>query len=580
MKKVLWITLSLVLVFISVAYLSANALIKSTLVKELSETTGAQVDIESVRLTFMPISLTIKGVALTDPYQPTHNTVSVDKAYAVVDPWPALKGFYVVDLLELHGVSYGVARASAGEVYRTPPPKEPAFDFSVLQSATLPSANEILSRVNLKSVVQSELLKKAAQSLKQDVMALRADAPNAERIQEYRAAVARLTTVEGGVGLDLVTKANELNALKATFLEDKQKLGALMSLTAKSRQELNNQITAFRAAAQEDWRHLADLTNISSKGVAPIFEAILGERVAIEIAKLEALYRKAKVYAGADDVAACEAGQISTNDAPCKDKAVIPDFLVKRAFIHLVEGEDAVVIEASNITAQHTLIDKNPTTFELSVKGKGPLSGATLQGSFSVLDDVSLNVTWSVKNILLPAFEMEGPLPLSLLKGNMNIEGAAVIIDGILVVESDFYVNDLGMATMGNRYLDPMIAQLNQQGRLSINVNASGKLEASPFTPEIRVRSSADQIFHGVLRAELQQGAEKLQKELRTAFDAKLSALSSQEHEWLSALNAFDVLDNENQQIAAALESLLGAKVEDQKQRLKESLLNRLRRNQ
>ena len=128
MKKLLWLIPVSLVTLLLVAYLLANSIIKSILISELEQVTGAEVNVDSVSLRLLPVSLQLDGVQLTDPAKPDFNSISFAKAYARVDPWPALKGYYIVEELEVLELAYGSQRTRPGKVYRVPPAIDNALD--------------------------------------------------------------------------------------------------------------------------------------------------------------------------------------------------------------------------------------------------------------------------------------------------------------------------------------------------------------------------------------------------------------------------------------------------------------------
>lgn len=77
MKKLLWLIPVSLLTLVVVAYLLANSIIKTVLTSELEQVTGAEVNIDSVSLRLMPVSVNLSGVQLTDPAKPEFNSISL-----------------------------------------------------------------------------------------------------------------------------------------------------------------------------------------------------------------------------------------------------------------------------------------------------------------------------------------------------------------------------------------------------------------------------------------------------------------------------------------------------------------------
>ncbi len=115
----LWVVGFFVLLFL-VYFLFANTIIKSILESKLGESYGAEVNIDEFDHSLFPTTVTLKGIALTNPTKPTHNQVFVGEAHADVELKPLLDDQVIVNNLDLLKVQFDTQRESEGEVYRVP----------------------------------------------------------------------------------------------------------------------------------------------------------------------------------------------------------------------------------------------------------------------------------------------------------------------------------------------------------------------------------------------------------------------------------------------------------------------------
>lgn len=116
-RKKVWIPS---VVFVSIAgfykmyYLDMH--LKSGLIKGLEMVNGAQVDIASLKTTYFPLRLTIKGLALTDKNDPQWNKIVIGNIDFKLDKSALWRGKFIIDFGKVEGIDSKVKRASPGWV--------------------------------------------------------------------------------------------------------------------------------------------------------------------------------------------------------------------------------------------------------------------------------------------------------------------------------------------------------------------------------------------------------------------------------------------------------------------------------
>ncbi|WP_423187521.1 TIGR03545 family protein [Alishewanella sp. d11] len=562
MKKLLWILPVSLITLLLIGWLLANTLIKNVLISELETVTGAEVNVDRVSLRLMPVSLQISGVQLTDPAKPAFNSLSFAKAYAKVDPWPALKGYYIVEELEITELAYGSARQQPGKVYRPPVANDNALDLASLLQVELPTAADIMARANLQTVQQGEKLKQLALTQQQQLQQLRQQLPDATKLAELQTNIKALTESRITDAADLAAKTQQFNALQQQVKAEWDQLRAMQQSLTQSRDSLTAAVQAVRQAAEQDWQQLQQLANIQEGGLAPIFQILLGDIWAKEIQKLEALYQLAKPYL-----------QQAGEPAPAKPldpNQPYPDFWVKNAKLHLLLAGTESTITMQDITTQHQLINNVATRFKLDVKGLPKLNTLQLNGDFAILDQMITNLSWQLEGMALEQVTLGGEQnALTLLAGLLSANGSLKLTDDQLKQQAKVLLKNANFAQTGNRYLDPLVNLLNQQSQIPFDVLAEGVIS----NPQVTVRSALDRMLGDALLGEAKQKIAQLQTQLRADLDSRLTEQLGAQQAWLSLLQQ---QESEGKAIEAQLESLLGAKMGNLQDQLKDRLLNRL----
>ena len=98
----------------------ADYLAKMGLTAGLEAANGAEVNIGAVDLSLAQGRLSVSGVQMADPGNPTHNLLVIGELTGDVSVMELLAGRYTVDLLKGSDVRQNVLRESPGEVYRKP----------------------------------------------------------------------------------------------------------------------------------------------------------------------------------------------------------------------------------------------------------------------------------------------------------------------------------------------------------------------------------------------------------------------------------------------------------------------------
>lgn len=562
MKKLLWLIPVSLLTILLIAWLLANSIIKSVMISELEQITGAEVNVDSVSLRLMPVSLQINGVQLTDPAKPAFNSLSFAKAYARVDPWPALKGYYIVEELDVTELAYGSKRQQPGKVYRVPEPNDNALDLASLLQVEIPTADAILARANLQTLQQGAQLKQLAQAQQQQFSALRQQLPTAEKLAELQASVKSLTESRISDAADLAAKTQQLNTLQQQLRTERDKLRQLQQSLVQSRDTLSEAVTAVRSAAAQDWQQLQQLANIQDGGLAPIFQILLGDVWAQEIQKLEALYQLAKPYL-----------QQEGEPAPAKPLDLnqpYPDFWVKQAKLHLLLAGTETTISMQDITTQHQLINNVATRFNLDVAGLPKLNTFKLNGDFAILEQMITNLSWQLDGMALENLTLgREQTALTLIAGLFSANGTLNITDEQLKQQGKVLLKNASFDKTGNRYLDPLITMLNQQTQIPLEVLAEGLIS----NPQVTIRSSLDRMLGDALLGEARQKVAQLQSQLRSELDNRLQQQLGPQQEWLSLLQQ---QETDSKALEAKLEELLNAKLGNVQDQLRNRLLDRL----
>ena len=563
---------------LALVYLFAGPAIRLGMIYSLEKTVGAEVNIDKVALKLAPLAVEITHLQLTDPSNPTHNSVSFAKAEAALEVWPALLGYYVINDLSVDGLQYGASRSSTGAVYRQPDTATEKVDLATLLQVDLPNTDELLARAELQTPAQAAALQQQAAQQQQQLTALQSQLPNKDTLAKYQADIKALTDSKISSAEDLAAKAAQLQQLKDQLNAEKQKLSAVKQQLQTSKTALTQAVDNLKAASKADYAKVQQLANLTDGGLSGISQILLGDLWGERIAQLESLYLLAKPYLpeqlpASSDKAAPTPEVILPNRILPLPKAPYPDFWIKNARISWLIGGGEGSLTLQDITAQHALINK-ATTFALDVKQLPQLAAFKLDGDFAILQQMVTNLSWQLDGLTLDAMTLgKADSALQLASGLLSSGGKLQLTDNQLAQQATVLLNNANFSSDGNKYIQQLAGLLNQQSQIPLSITANGLVSE----PDVSVRSSLDKLLGDALLGEAKQKLAAYQSELQAKLDSQLQSGLAGQQDWAALLSQ---QDGEVADLSASVDDMLNAKladVKDQaKDKLKDKLLNKL----
>jgi uncharacterized protein (TIGR03545 family) len=567
------IFLTLLAAVLALVYLFLGTAIRFGMVYTLEKAAGAEVNISNVSVSLAPLTLNISELQITDNAKPSHNSISFSNARAVLEVWPALLGYYVINDLSIDGLAYGTERSSPGKVFRGPH-ADPAdkVDFQQLLRLDLPDADELLARADLQTVERGEELTQLAKRQQQVLRDVKSQLPDKAKLEQIQAEIKALTDSKIENAADLTAKAAQLKKLQDTLQIERQKLKDVQQTLSQSRQQLQQAVSAVREASSSDWQKLQNLANIGDNGLAPISQILLGDFWGERIGQLETVYRLVAPYIPEKSA---EAEQTNEPEITLANRILplpsqpYPDFWIKNARLNWLIGGGEALIELQDITAQHQIINA-ATRFNAEVTGLPQLSLLKLDGDFAVLEQMVTNVNWQLQGIQVDSMDIgRDDILLKLASATLNTSGKLNLVDNKVDQQARVVLQQAEFGASDNKYVQQLATLLNQQSEIPLNLNASGLISA----PEVSIRSPLDKLLADAVLGEAKAKIAELQTELRSKLDSKLQQQLAGQSEWLSML---DQQDSTAESMESNIEQMLNAKLADVKEQARDKLKDKL----
>ena len=275
----------LIIFFIVIGLIAATGIlfmdnwIKLVAEKSLIETTGAEVNIDSVEHTFVPFGITLNRIQLTDPKAPQTNQLEAKTVSAKIDLAPMLLRKLIINDLTISGVQLGSLRDTEGDVYRAPTENKSQIEDIFDNVKDSLSIDNLLARSPLKTTKAIKntqaVYAKHNDVLQQQYAAL----PAKEKLADYQTRINALTETDYKNPIRLASAKKEFDALKQEILKDKKLLRDFKQSVGQAKNELSPQLVALKVAPGQDYAQLKSLVAGDADAINDATTLVFGEQV-------------------------------------------------------------------------------------------------------------------------------------------------------------------------------------------------------------------------------------------------------------------------------------------------------------
>ena len=552
----LWVVGFFVVLFL-VYFLFANTIIKLVLESKLGESYGAEVNIAEFDHSLFPTTVTLKGIALTNPTKPTHNQVLVGEANADVALAPLLDDEVIVNELNLLDVQFDTERASTGEVYRVP---ERSLSFDEIKSKAqeaVPSVDELLERNPLKTTAAIENAKAAYETYGEGLKTDYGNLPDKSRIDYYKTQVTQLKETNYQDPQALLQAKSAFDQLKEEMSADRARIADFTSKASNAKRELTEAISALKSAPQEDYALLKGVIAGDQAALSQVTYFVFGDKAAEYTEYLMSAMQIVMPLIQGEE----------KSEAPTE----IPSILVKEANVSVLWQNEAITSKWNNITNVHEVFG-SPTTFSIEAAGD-LLKSFTSSGEFWIdSSGVDASQVWSLAGVNMSnvAFSGNDTLDAVLTSALMTTTGSMKVTDNTLTGTGDVDLQDLVMEATGSSDVTSAIANaLQSLSSLSMTMLLDGTLSNPNFNIKSDLDNKLAQAALSQLTASQQDKLDELNNKLNSMISNEQALLSGELVDVNSMLSA---AQGDSEALQALLQTQLNSVVEQQKNKLFDKL--------
>ena len=552
----LWVVGFFVVLFL-VYFLFANTIIKLVLESKLGESYGAEVNIAEFDHSLFPTTVTLKGIALTNPTKPTHNQVLVGEANADVALAPLLDDEVIVNELNLLDVQFDTERASTGEVYRVP---ERSLSFDEIKSKAqeaVPSVDELLERNPLKTTAAIENAKAAYETYGEGLKTDYGNLPDKSRIDYYKTQVTQLKETNYQDPQALLQAKSAFDQLKEEMSADRARIADFTSKASNAKRELTEAISALKSAPQEDYALLKGVIAGDQDALSQVTYFVFGDKAAEYTEYLMSAMQIVMPLIQGEE----------KSEAPTET----PSILVREANVSVLWQNEAITSKWNNITNVHEVFG-NPTTFSIEAAGD-LLKSFTSSGEFWIdSSGVDASQVWSLAGVNMSnvAFSGNDTLDAVLTSALMTTTGSMKVTDNTLTGSGDVDLQDLVMEATGSSDVTSAIANaLQSLSSLSMTMLLDGTLSNPNFNIKSDLDNKLAQAALSQLTASQQDKLDELNNKLNSMISNEQALLSG---ELVDVNTMLSAAQGDSEALQALLQTQLNSVVEQQKNKLFDKL--------
>lgn len=562
------VLLSLILAFF---YLFADSLIKKGIEKGVSIYTGAEVNVENVKLEFSPIALTVNGFQATDPEVPSQNMVAFQQAKASISIWQYLLGKVIIDDLKIKDISFSNTRATVGEVYQqSSTTNNDSAETSIIDNKladikdNLPDPKSLIDNSNLLTVQASKNLSNSYNEESKKLNALKNKIPNKAQLAEYQKQIKALSDIKVTSIDDINKIKQQYDILKAQFKADKAIIKEAKTALSESKNTLAEQVKALKNAPAKDWKNIEETYQLDNIDGADFAHILFGEQAREYYDTAQSVYQKLSPL-----LAASEAEQKVVQEVTqgrfifFDEEAQLPELLIKNALFSINLPQGDFEIKLSNFTHQHWLID-SPTVYNVlsdNVLNSGQFS---LNGELALADKKTFTATgeWTLADVLIEQAKLRESdnLSLTLKQGKLLGKGEYKLNNNDITSNNQFTLNQASYDGKANNKLSELaLNAISSTENLKLNIDAEGLLKS----PEWHISSPLDKALKNALTNKVNEKLANFKSKVQSGLNDKLaSSLKLQKQEGAQIVDFENILNNSDN----ALDSLLKSDVVKQQQ--------------
>jgi len=597
-----------VLVFIGFYYFAAGPLLKLSLETFASKALGAKLEVASVDFELNPLKLIVNEVRVADKSNPMKNLVSFERAQADVLFLPLLLGKTIIEHMVIEGVSFETDRQVSGALVGTvkaentaitandnqqaasvKPPQDSAESIGANALNTLPSADELLAREPLLTVVRGEQMQRSLGLHKKQISQANQALPTQTELKNYERDLKQLLTGEFKSLDDFKARKKAFEILKKQFELDQVAIKQAKRVLSQAKNDLSQQWPDLQSAPGEDAKNIKGKYTLDSAGAQNLSALLLGDEINEYLQKGLGYYEKLSPLLASDEAEKTNEQQGKGRFVEFKTDRPLPDFWIKALTFDLKLSTGDIQVVMHDISQQPDVINKpirlNALGTQLTNMAEFNLDGVLDYRQQKVQNRFDFIIRkWQLEDQAL------GLAGLSLRQGLLDLKGQAKLQKTSLLADvNGLFTQAKFASSASSRFAKEMSQSLSGIDQFTL----SGTLKGDLSSPALNVKSDLDNKLNKAFKQRLKQRQAVLEGEIRQKLNAKLLSYAAGYKDEIEQLNltqtdlntlsksvsklAKSELSSYQDQLKAKAKVKAKAKADKQKDELKDALKDKFK---
>ena len=287
MKLIRWGGLAAFIIIVGLIvgfwYFFADNLLKYAIESSASDAAEAEVSIDELDISFLPLGIEIKQLEVANSQSPMRNTLQLDRAVAHMNFLKLLQGQVIIDSIAAEGLRFDTQRTRASNWKKTVEPPAPAEDGDSLFNMPdiqlqLPDVDDVLKKEDLITTKMSQQLQTHYDEQQQKLEAAFKRIPDLEKFNTYEARIKAVTSGKVTSIDNFKQRKQELDAIHNEIRADQQAIKDTKTQLSTSKELLSADIKALKAAPGQDINNLKDKFKLDESSTANFSKMLFGDQ--------------------------------------------------------------------------------------------------------------------------------------------------------------------------------------------------------------------------------------------------------------------------------------------------------------
>jgi uncharacterized protein (TIGR03545 family) len=582
-------------------YFGTGPLLKSVLQSQLSQSIGAETNIEAVNVAWSSMGVEIVGFQQADPDQLSQNLVEFKRAAAKVDLFELLIGNVIVDDAAIEGLAFSTQRSEKAAVVEVEESEEPELEEEEVIAddggMSVPSVDDVLAKADLQTEAKAEQLKAVWKAEKAASEAAFKKLPTDDSLKSYEARWKEIENAKIKSLDDLKVLRDKIKSLKSDINNDKKALTAAKKQLKTSRAAIDVAYDELKAAPKQDWKNIKAQLPIDDPNAVAISKLLFGSEIAGYVEQAEWVYDKAKPFLAAksDKEKDPEPTQLSGKNIDFELAEQWPSWMVKNLTVDILSPSGLSFTATGKAITSESYVRDEPSEYVVKLNTTNSNRKFELVGNYYV--DIESNVTaqgdWQASGLPIADKSLSNSKDLKLTMKSAEFSGKGAYATNNAVIDNQNSLNFAKVKMAGNASTELAkltLSTLESVESFSLDIGLDGKMTK----PDISIKSDLDNQLNSAVKKQVSERWQALESKTKDRLEQKVvSAISSNDGDlkrWNELKEKTDGLEASLKQYAqekldkfvsdkkSAYEEKLKKEAEDKlKEKAKEKLKDKLK---